>query len=402
MRSSQIGPGDAGGLRRLALSDADKEMRDQFVYWCREAGCSITIDQAGNIFARAEGREKLPPVAIGSHLDTQVAGGRFDGILGVLSGLEVIRTLKGNGFQSKRPIEIVNWTNEEGARFTTGMNFSGIAGSSVFAGLKSIDWLYSLTDDDNLSFGGELRRIGYAGDAQVGGHSFDSYFELHIEQGPILYEANIPVGVVVGAYPVKGMNVLFRGETAHVGPTPMNRRKNVLVGAAKFIGAVNDIGWKYAPIGKTTAASRLWVWPNKFGILPSLAELAVDMRHQEPEITNRMYTEVLESLRRCAKEANVEFEVKAEWTFGGDVIFDSDCNGCIRKAAEVLNVQTMDIYSQAGQDAYIIAQIAPTAMIFCPCVDGISHNEAENVIPEQMYPSVNVLLQAVLSRAERE
>ncbi|MCX5906559.1 MAG: M20/M25/M40 family metallo-hydrolase [Deltaproteobacteria bacterium] len=195
-------------------------------------------------------------------------------------------------------------------------------------------------------------------------------------------------------------NVIFRGQTGHVGPTPMDRRKNALVGAAKFMGAVNDIGWKFAPIGKTTV-SRIRVWPNKNGIIPSYAEVTLDMRHQDPDQSAQMYLETTEALKRCAQEASVDFEVQAEWSFGGDIRFDPDCIAGIRNAAKVLGVPTMDIYSQAGHDAYVVSYGTPTAMIFSPCVEGISHNQAENVIPEQTWPSVNVLLHAVLARAER-
>ena len=395
LRSAEIGRVKSGALQRLALSDADRDMRDQFVTWCRESGCTVKIDQAGNIFSRIQGREDLPAVVIGSHLDTQVDGGRFDGILGVLSGLEVVRTLQEHDITPKRPIEVVDWTNEEGARFPP-----PFAGSLVFSGERSIDWLYSLEDDDHLTFGDELRRIGYVGDTPIGNSPFDSYFELHIEQGPILYEAGIPVGVVVGGYAAKGMNVIFRGQTGHVGPTPMNRRHNALVGAAKYLTAVNDIGWRFAPIGKATA-SRVRVWPNKNGIIPSYTEVTVDMRHQDPEQTDQMHLANLQALERCAKEAFVEFELQAEWNFGGDIRFDSQCITNIRNAAIALDVPTMDIYSQAGHDAYVISYSTPTAMIFTPCVDGISHNRAENIIPEQTWPSINVLLHAVLARAER-
>jgi len=395
MRSSEIGPGTAGGLRRLALSDTDREMRDQFVSWCKDAGCAVTIDQAGNIFARLEGREKLPPVAMGSHLDTTAFGGRFDGILGVLSGLEVIRTLQDKGFKPKRPIEVINWSNEEGVRFPVYMS-----GSLVFSGQRPIEWLYSLTDGNGLTFGDELRRIGYAGDVPAGSKYFDTYFELHIEQGPILYEADIPVGIVVGGAFVRGLSVSFQGQTAHSGGTPMNRRANALVGAAKFITTINDIGWKFTPMGRTTA-TWIKVWPNKRAAIPGYVEVMVDMRHQDPTETNQMYQEVIKAVNQCAWEARLDFKIHEEWTFGGNLHFDLDCIACLRNSAKVLNVPAMDLYSQAGHDAYFISQVAPTAMIFCPCVDGLSHNEAENIIPEQTWPSVNVLLQAVLTRAER-
>ncbi|MEM6743999.1 MAG: hydantoinase/carbamoylase family amidase, partial [Pseudomonadota bacterium] len=229
-RSSEIGPGRAGGLRRLTLTQADREVRDQFAAWCVEAGLGMVVDQAGNMFARLPGREDLPPVVIGSHLDTTVAGGRFDGVLGVLAGLEIARTLQDAGHVPRRPIEVVNWTNEEGARFAPPM-----AASSVFAGVQTLDWLHALTDDDGVAFGEALRGIGYDGPAPVGGRPLDSYFELHIEQGPELHAKGLPLGIVTGGYSSCGMSVVFTVRTAHSGPTPMAERRNALVAAARFI-----------------------------------------------------------------------------------------------------------------------------------------------------------------------
>ncbi|MEM6439119.1 MAG: hydantoinase/carbamoylase family amidase, partial [Pseudomonadota bacterium] len=258
-RSSEIGPGRAGGLRRLTRTQADREVRDQFAAWCVEAGLGMVVDQAGNMFASLPGREDLPPVVIGSHLDTTVAGGRFDGVLGVLAGLEIARTLQDAGHVARRPIEVVNWTNEEGTRFAPPM-----AASSVFAGVQTLDWLHALTDDDGVAFGEALRGIGYDGPAPVGGRPLDSYFELHIEQGPELHAKGLPLGIVTGGYSSCGMSVVFTGRTAHSGPTPMAERRNALVAAARFIAAVDDLGREMAPIGKTTAP-RLVVWPNKPG-----------------------------------------------------------------------------------------------------------------------------------------
>lgn len=393
-RSGEIGPGKAGGLRRLALSDADKTMRDEFVVWCEDAGCRVTVDAAGNIFARREGREDLPPVAVGSHLDTQVAGGWYDGILGVLAGLEIVRTLQDHDIVTRRPIEIVNWSNEEGARFAPPM-----AGSAVFAGRQPLDWLYGLTDDDGLTFGAELDRIGYKGMAPAETRPLDAYFELHIEQGPELYEAGRSLGVVIGGYATHGLNVIFRGETAHSGPTPMAKRRNALVGAAKFIAAVNDIGWSQAPIGKATA-SRISVWPNKNGILPEYAEVTVDMRHRDRAVTDVMVAETRAALAKAAEEAQVEFEIEKEWTFG-DEVFDPDCIALVCEKARALGIEPVEIYSQAGHDAYNLCTVAPTALIFSPCVDGISHNEREDVERAPTVESVNVLCQAVLDRADR-
>jgi beta-ureidopropionase / N-carbamoyl-L-amino-acid hydrolase len=396
MRSGEIGPGKAGGLRRLALTDADKAMRDLFVTWCTEAGCTVTIDRVGNIFARRPGLdEHLAPVLMGSHLDTQVAGGKYDGIVGVLAGLEILRTLDERRVRTTRPLELACWTNEEGARFTPPMVASG-----AFAGVFDVDWVLGLRDDDGLVFGRELSRIGYDGKSAVGGRAIDAYFELHIEQGPILDREAVPVGVVTGGYAVRGMHVDVHGETAHAGPTPMDRRRNALVGAAMLAVAVNEIGWTYHPTeGKATVA-RLVAWPNKAGILAEYAQLTCDVRHAERDVADRMWAEVKAAMEGCARRAGVQMQVAGEWQFGSER-FDPGCIRLIREAAQRLGVPHRDILSQAGHDAYYISRIAPTAMIFTPCRDGISHNEAEHAERDTTVPGVNVLLHAVLARANR-
>jgi len=394
-RSAEIGVGKAGGLRRLALSDSDREMRDQFVAWCEGAGCGVTVDAAGSIFARRAGREDdLPPVVVGSHLDTQAAGGRFDGILGVLSGLEILRTLEDNGITTRRPIDIVNWTNEEGARFAPPM-----AASCVFAGLQSIEWLHDLRDDDGIRYGDELERIGYLGSAPVGGRELDAYFELHIEQDSLMEDAGVSVGVVTGGYASHALNCVFHGECAHTGPTEMKLRKNAMIGASYFLAAVNDIGWEHEPVGRTSA-SRMQIWPNKFGILPEYAEVTVDMRHTERAVTDEMIAKTRAALAEAAEKARVDYEITAEWTFG-DEVFDADCADLVRAAADSRGVSRMDIKSIAGHDAYYISRIAPTALVFSPCVDGITHNEAEDILFEPTIEAVNVFFDAVVARADR-
>jgi len=396
MRSGEIGPGKAGGLRRLALTDADKEMRDLFVTWCTEAGCTVAVDRVGNIFARRPGTDNhLPPVLVGSHLDTQMAGGKYDGIVGVLAGLEILRTLDERRIRTRRPLELVCWTNEEGARFTPPMVASG-----AFASVFDVDWVLGLLDDDGKRFGSELERIGYAGKTEVGGRGIDAYFELHIEQGPLLDREAVPVGIVTGGYAVRGMHVDVRGETAHAGPTPMDRRRNALIGAAMLAVAVNDVGWKYhATEGKATVP-RLVAWPNKAGILAEYAQLTCDVRHAEPEMADRMWADVKAAIPECASRANVEMRIAGEWQFGSER-FDPGCIRLIREAAQQVGVPHRDLLSQAGHDAYYISRIAPTAMIFTPCRDGVSHNEAEHADRDTTVPGVNVLFHAVLARANR-
>ena len=396
MHSARIGPGRDQGLRRLALDASDKEMRDLFVAWCRDAGASVTIDKMGNIFARRAGREgSAAPVLVGSHLDTQYTGGKFDGILGVLAGLEILRTLNEHGIETRRPVEVVNWSNEEGARFNPPM-----LASAVFAGLRDLEWACSRTDNDGVTYGRALAEIGYVGEAEMGGRDIDAYFELHIEQGPLLEQEGIAVGVVTHGYATRGMRLQIRGETAHSGPTPMDQRRNALVGAAYLIAAVNDIGWKYHGEGGKSTSSQIEIWPNAVGILPEFAQVTIDFRHPEIAGAGRMLADVEAAVRDCADRGNVEIDVVERWRFG-DERFDPDCVQLVRNAAADLGVACKEMQSQAGHDAYNMTHVCPTALIFCPCEKGITHNEAENVTRDDAVPSVNVLLHAVLARANR-
>lgn len=394
--SAEIGKGPKGGLRRLTLGDDDKRMRDTLAGWAREAGYGLTVDAIGNMFLRREGTDpSLPPVLIGSHLDTQAAGGRFDGILGVLGGLEVLRTLDGAGIRTRRAIEVVNWTNEEGARF-----YPPMMASLAFAGSATVEWLRARTDKEGRTVGEELDRLGYAGPAPVGGRPIDAYLELHIEQGPRLDAANVPVGVVVGGFPTRGMRIEITGATAHVGPTAMAKRQNALVGAAHVAVAVDEIGWRYAAAeGKTTAA-RLDLWPNLPGIISERATLFCDMRHPEAAELELMQAEVEIALKDCSRRSRCVIEIGERWGFGG-LAFDAGLVAMIRASAARRGHATLDLRSEAGHDAYNMASICPTAMIFAPCKDGISHNEAEDMTPEQALPGCNVLLDVALERASR-
>jgi N-carbamoyl-L-amino-acid hydrolase len=395
-RSAEIGVGRPGGLARLTLTDADRQMRDEFCAWCKEAGLTVTIDAVGSIFARRAGRENdLPPVVMGSHLDTQFNGGRFDGIVGVLAALEVMRTLNDKQIETRRPIEIAMWTNEEGARFSPPM-----VASAAFAGVHSVEWVHARRADDGGVFGEELKRIGYLGDAPVGGRPLDCYFELHIEQGPELDARGIRVGVVTGGYAVHGCIVDIAGETAHTGPWPMEKRKNALVGGAMLAVAINDIGWRYADTGGKATAARLVASPNKPGILSDSAQFTGDVRHVDPKIAAKMRDEFMEAVEDASKRSHCEMRVVEEWGWEVDV-FDHDMVSLVRDTAKQLGIPSFDLPSQAGHDSYHIATIAPTAMIFTPCKDGITHNNHEFTTMDETAPGVNVLLHAALARANR-
>ncbi len=396
--SADIGPGRPGGLSRLTLSDADKSMRDLFVEWCEDAGLTVTIDACGNIFGRRAGNEdNLPPILIGSHLDTQINGGRFDGIAGVLGALEVIRALNDSGHTTRRPLVIVNWTNEEGARFSPPMVASG-----CFVGKYELSWVHDLIGDDGARFGDELARIGYLGDAPCEADEIDAYFELHIEQGPILDAEGRDVGIVTGAYPVRGMRASFSGMTAHTGPTPMDRRHNALVAGARWLTAVDEIGWDFAiHDGKATGA-RLTAWPNKPGILSDTAEAVCDVRHPDPLTTRVMAEKMRRALQESAARAGCTAKIEDEWIWGGDDIFDATLIDSLRRIAENLGTNWRDIESQAGHDAYHMATHCPTAMIFIPCRDGITHNNEESCQPDDFTAGLNILLHAVIERADRD
>ena len=395
-RSAQIGVGRVGSLARVALTDADRQMRDEFCAWCRAAGFRVTVDAVGNIFARRAGRDDtLPPVVLGSHLDTQINGGRYDGIVVVLAALEVLRTLDDHGIVTQRPLEIATWMNEEGARFSPPM-----VGSAAFAGVHTVDWVYARQAEDGATIGDELKRIGYLGAAPVGGRALDSYFELHIEQGPELDARNIPVGVVTHGYTAHGFIIDVAGETAHTGPWPMHKRKNALVGAAMLAVAVNDIGWKYHSSGGKGSAARIHAWPNKPGILSDYAQFTGDVRHDNPATADAMRAEFMAAMADCAKRSNCEMKVFDQWHWGAD-IFDASMVALVRDTAKKLGIPSLDIASQAGHDAYHMAKVTPTAMIFTPCRDGITHNNHEHTALEQTLPGIKVLLHAALARANR-
>jgi beta-ureidopropionase / N-carbamoyl-L-amino-acid hydrolase len=394
MALAEIGATAKGGVCRLAASDLDAAARRLFIHWCEEAGCTVRIDKIGNIFARRTGRNpSLPPVMTGSHLDTQPTGGKFDGAYGVMAALEVVRTLNDLGIESEAPIEIAAWTNEEGARFSPAM-----VGSGVFAGV--FDLRYGLGRPDNatgVTLGAELERIGFAGAEAAGGCAVAAYFEAHIEQGPILEAAGKPIGVVTGAQGQRWYEVTVTGQEAHAGPTPMPRRRDALVGAARMIDAVNRIGHAHAPDACATVGF-VQVSPNSRNTIPGRVFFTVDFRHPEDAVLTRMD----EALRRACAEAaaagGLEVAVEEFWYFP-PTPFARELVTAVREAAAVEGYQHQDIISGAGHDAVYLARVAPTAMVFVPCVGGISHNEIEDAKPEDLTAGCNVLLKVVLDRA---
>jgi N-carbamoyl-L-amino-acid hydrolase len=392
---AQIGATEKGGVCRLAASDLDAEARRLFIRWCEAAGCTVTVDRIGNIFARRPGRNPdLPPVLAGSHLDTQPTGGRFDGAYGVMAGLEIVRTLNDLGYETEAPVEIVAWTNEEGSRFSPAM-----VGSGVFAGVFDLN--YGLERPDNVSgvsLGAELQRIGFAGPAAVGFRPVAAYFEAHIEQGPILEAAGLPVGVVTGAQGQRWYEITVTGQEAHAGPTPMPRRRDALVGAARMIDAVNRIGHAHAPYACATVGF-VQVSPNSRNTIPGRVFFTVDFRHPEDGVLSAMDRDLREACAAAATSQNLEAAVEEFWYFP-PTPFDPLLVGAVREAAETQGYKHQNIISGAGHDAVYMARVAPTAMIFVPCVGGISHNEIEDAKPEDLTAGCNVLLNALLETAD--
>jgi len=393
MEMAQFGATPKGGNCRLALSDEDKAGHDCFVAWCEAAGCSVTVDSMGNIFARRPGRDPArPPVAAGSHLDTQPHGGKFDGVYGVLAGLEVLRTLNDHDIETEAPVEVVVWSNEEGTRFTPAMLASG-----VFGGVFELDFALGQIDSDGTTFGAELARIGYAGAEACGGHPLACFFEAHIEQGPILEREGKLIGVVAGAQGQRWYDVTVRGRDSHAGTTPMPGRRDALVGAAGMVRAADEIARAHPPHAVATVG-QLRVSPNSRNTIPGEVAFSLDLRHPDDEALLRLDGEVRRAFARLAEAGTLELEIEEVW-HTPPTRFDPDCVAAVRKAAEALGYGHREMISGAGHDAVYVARVAPTGMIFVPCEDGLSHNEAENAEPDDLAAGCNVLLHAILARA---
>ncbi|MCV2865263.1 Zn-dependent hydrolase [Defluviimonas sp. WL0075] len=394
MEMAKIGPGIAGGNNRQTLTDADSEGRHLFQKWCEGAGMTMGVDAMGNMFATRAGEDpEALPVYMGSHLDTQPTGGKYDGVLGVLGALEAVRTMNDLGIRTKHPIVVVNWTNEEGTRFAPAMLASG-----VFAGKHTQDWAYERVDHDGKTFGDELKRIGWVGDEAVGARKIHALFELHIEQGPILEAEGKDIGVVTHGQGLRWIECTVTGKESHTGSTPMHMRKNAGRGLALVTELVHEIAMKNQP-NAVGAIGHIDVYPNSRNIIPGKVVFTVDMRtHILPKL-NAMVEELMERAPKLCADIGVGFEAKIVGQFDPPA-FNEGCVKAVRNAAERLGYSHMDIVSGAGHDACWINDVAPTAMIMCPCVDGLSHNEAEEISPEWAAAGADVLLHAVLETAE--
>ncbi|HEX5611419.1 MAG TPA: Zn-dependent hydrolase [Burkholderiales bacterium] len=391
MDLARIGATPKGGVKRLALTDVDRQGRDQFVTWAREAGLETRCDPIGNVFARRPGSDtQAAPVVMGSHLDSQPSGGKFDGAYGVMAGLEVMRALNDAGIRTRLPLEVAAWTNEEGSRFAPGM-----MGSAVFVGAHALEFALAQKDAEGVTVKEELERIGYRGSAAP--HQVGAYFEAHIEQGPVLEATRTQIGVVQGALGQRWFDVVVTGQDAHAGPTPMEKRQDALVGASRLVLEVNRIATTFPDYARGTVG-QLQVKPNSRNVVPGEVRMSTEFRNASDTTLSAM----AEEYRRVAKEIAVACRVSIdihEIVHFPPSHFAPELVGSVREAARELGLSHRDIVSGAGHDAVYLSRVAPTAMIFVPCEGGISHNEIESATPQDLAAGCDVLLNAVLARA---
>jgi N-carbamoyl-L-amino-acid hydrolase len=394
MEMAKIGPGVAGGNNRQTLTDADSEGRHLFRRWCEAAGMTMGVDSMGTMFAVRPGEDAAAlPVYMGSHLDTQPTGGKYDGVLGVLGALEVVRAINDAGIRTRHPVAIANWTNEEGARFAPAMLASG-----VFAGIHTEEYAKGRRDLDGKVFGEELKRIGWEGEEKVGARKMHAMLELHIEQGPILEAEGKSIGVVTHGQGLWWLEITLTGKDAHTGSTPMHMRVNAGLGMARITERVHQIAMSHQP-NAVGAVGQVKVFPNSRNVIPGRVVFTVDIRSPEQAKLDAMKAEVIRAAHAVAKELGLGCSIEDVGHFD-PVTFDPGLVKIVRQSAEKLGYSHMDIVSGAGHDACWINRVAPTVMVMCPCVDGLSHNEAEEITPEWAAAGTDVLLHAVLEVAE--
>jgi N-carbamoyl-L-amino-acid hydrolase len=390
---AEIGATAAGGVQRLALSDEDKRSRDLLVEWLHELGAEVTVDEMGNIFGRRAGRDdSLDPVLTGSHLDTQPRGGRFDGVYGVMGALEVLRTLHDHDVRTERPVVVVDWTNEEGSRFAPAMMASG-----VWAGALDRDWAYAKRDADGRAFGDELARIGYRGRAPCRRRPFHAYYELHIEQGPLLEREHRTIGVPCGIVCLHWYDVFVEGTANQVGPTPMEGRADALVAASEMVLAVRDVATK-ARGGLVATVGELRVQPNSRNVIPGSVGFTVDLRAWDDDLAVRSWRALQQSFARAAAHHGCGLRLEETWR-APHAEFDPGLTTRVRAAAARLGFSTLDLESGAGHDAGYLSAVGPTAMVFVPSRGGRSHVEVEETSWEDCTAGADVLLQCVVESA---
>ena len=392
MEMAEIGATDKGGSRRLALTDLDRQGRDLFQSWCKEIGCTVSIDEMGNIFARREGRNpNLPPVQAGSHLDTQPTGGKFDGVYGVLGALEVLRTLHDHNHSTDSPLEAICWTNEEGARFSPAM-----IGSGVWAGIFDLEFGHTRADPEGMTIREELERIGYLGARPCRQTDVKAYYEIHIEQGPVLEAESKTVGIVTGGQGCNWYHLRLHGMASHAGTTPMAYRRDALHGAARIVSELREEVLQQENALVTVGTLNLQ--HDSINTIPGEVFFTIDMRHPVPAVLSGLDQNLRNLVEKVCREEKLEPEINLIWE-APTVTFDQECVGNVRDAAKSLGYSCQEIVSGAGHDACQMSHVVPTGMIFIPCKDGVSHNEIESAEPEHITSGANVLLHAMLKSA---
>lgn len=392
--SNKIGATKNGGLHRLALSEEDKQMRDQYKKWMQEAGLSVRVDDFGNMYGRREGKMKdAPAIALGSHLDTQPTGGRYDGVLGVLSALEVIRVLNDHQYETDFPIEIINFTNEEGARFRPPM-----LGSGGLTGVFSKEQVYGTLDDDGISYEKALSTISYQGSERERIKQVRSYLELHIEQGPVLEQEAKNIGIVSGIQGMSWLHIDVRGATNHAGPTPMHVRKDAMAAAAAMIVKAHELPDSYS--GLLTTVGKIDNYPNVVNVVPGQTTFKLDIRHPNDEVREAAMEAYEKQVQEIASNSGVQVTVESDWDSPAEH-FSKPLQDAVEKACQSLGYSSHSLYSGPGHDAKYMNRIAPTTMIFVPSIDGISHNEQEFTPDADLIQGTNVLLQVVLRLAKK-
>ncbi|OUR72601.1 Zn-dependent hydrolase [Marinomonas sp. 42_23_T18] len=392
MEMAKIGATEKGGCNRLAGTDLDRQARDLFVSWCETAGCTLSIDKMGNMFAKRPGKNNdLPAVATGSHLDTQPTGGKFDGVFGVLAGVEVLRTLHENNIETPTPMEFSVWTNEEGSRFQPAMQ-----GSGVYVGRFDLETELNKTDVNGIRLGDELERIGYKGEDEPGSRHIGAFFEAHIEQGPILEDENKSIGVVRLGQGIRWYNIKIQGRESHSGTTPMHLRLDALLPSALIVSEMEKIANRHE--NGLGTVGYMDVYPNSRNTIPGRVSFSADLRNPDPDVLEKMHQELLEFCKQVSLERNIEIDVDPFWYFA-PVEFNASDD--VKAATQMLGYSHMDIYAGAGHDACYMADLVPTGMIFTPCLNGISHNEAESTTLEECEAGANVLLHTMLEASHR-
>jgi len=395
MAMAAIGATPKGGVKRLTLSDVDREGRDTFKGWCEALGLTMRVDAIGNMFARREGRDpRRLPVLMGSHLDSQPTGGKFDGALGVIAGLEVMRTLADLNITTEAPIELINWTDEEGSRFG-----HSLMGSGTWAGIYTLEKAYGLKDVEGVSVSEALDQIGYKGAHAARPFPADAYFELHIEQGPILEREGKQVGIVTGAQAQVWYDAVITGRDSHAGTTPPSMRRDALVAAARVVALVDELMRARGEDGRGTVGF-LQIPQASRNVVPGEVRFSVEFRHPD-DAQIRTLASTFPAQARALVEANGCRLDLAELFVIPAQPFDPSCVDLVRQAAKRLGFSAREIISGAGHDAVYVARSVPTAMIFTPCKDGLSHNEAESILPEEAEAGCQVLFEAVVARANR-